>query len=210
MTTEPLGIASALKARRESFAERHPALARFFVGRGPNYANAKTHAITVDCSTGARRVVAREIKVDPAYAKMPNIAHILIAHAAPKFSGPIAMPEVIRSKDGRGHPRPRLVHAYAEQVTQFVSEIWGVSARILLSPAKHRRAAYARNAACLLFLERNGVSYPDIGRFFKRDHTTVMHGIAVARRERAENPDYARAYAALLERVEKASTRQAA
>jgi chromosomal replication initiation ATPase DnaA len=37
-----------------------------------------------------------------------------------------------------------------------------------------------------LFLEfrEEGMSLPEIGRFFKRDHTTVCHGIKVARERR--------------------------
>ena len=54
----------------------------------------------------------------------------------------------------------------------------------------HRRAAHVRQ---WVFLEahQKGVSLPIIGRFFNRDHTTVLHGVRAERARRDARPEIA-------------------
>lgn len=61
----------------------------------------------------------------------------------------------------------------------------GLTFEELMTPTSNR---YAKTCVLRqdLFLEfrEEGMSLPEIGRFFKRDHTTVCHGIKVARERR--------------------------
>ncbi len=178
---ERLGIVEALEGRRTTFADRHPALARFFQGKGPRYDKPNVHRITVDCRTGARTVeqIAKEIVTDPAYASMPTIGNIMklqaIAKAAP------AMPAFVMTKTPSGRPQRKLTPNFTSATIDIVCEVWSVKAVKLMSAERSRRIAYPRFAAFLLIRERSGVSLPQIARTFTRDHTSVMHGIRVAR-----------------------------
>ena len=55
-----------------------------------------------------------------------------------------------------------------------------VSVKEIMSPNQQRHVAHARFAAYVALRDR-GLSMPQIGRFFKRDHTTVLHGIRRAK-----------------------------
>lgn len=46
----------------------------------------------------------------------------------------------------------------------------------LTGPKRHQRQAHPRQEA-MFKMKRAGYSYSEIGRFFGRDHTTVMHGV---------------------------------
>jgi len=58
-----------------------------------------------------------------------------------------------------------------------VAKWHGVSVRLILSPDRHRCVVAARNAAYWLLWFKYGYSLPKIGRFFGRNHTTVLFGI---------------------------------
>mgnify|MGYP006921341560 FL=1 len=45
-------------------------------------------------------------------------------------------------------------------------------------------------------------SYPEIGRRFNRDHTSVMHGVAATDQRIARDPTFAAAMQALRQRYE--------
>ena len=55
-----------------------------------------------------------------------------------------------------------------------------VSVKAIMSPNQERRVAHARFAAYVALRDR-GLSLPQIGHFFKRDHTTVLHGLRRAK-----------------------------
>ena len=53
----------------------------------------------------------------------------------------------------------------------------------LLGPRKDAKAAHARQLAMLIMRETQpNMSLTDIGRYFRRDHTTIIHGIRAARK----------------------------
>lgn len=57
--------------------------------------------------------------------------------------------------------------------------------RAIMSPAKDRQVAWARQEAMAAIYATGRYSTLRIGRFFKRDHSTVVHAIhAVARRQK--------------------------
>lgn len=170
MIGERLGIASAAQERTRRFAERHPALARFFLGRGPDYA-----------------AQPKLIIADPAYRGMPKIADIMAAQGLPELPAVIEVPplKVEMKLDERGNKRVRLNQSYASAITQIVCQVWGVDHARLMSPERTRRVSFPRMAAWLLIRNRmraegKSISYPEIGKYFRRDHTTVMSGVEKA------------------------------
>lgn len=195
MANELLGIALEIGARRQSFAERHPALARFFLGRGPVYRDVKATRITVDCTRPEERTIEAAEPPKP-------------APPAPKPRKPVVIPPigVVNFKDERGRSRVGIRPSYASAVTEIVCAVWGVRFSRVMSAERTRRVAYPRNAAFLILRERTGASLTPIGKFFKRDHTTVMHGLQVARRLAAEDPEWKANYdhaCALIEEAAK-------
>lgn len=52
-----------------------------------------------------------------------------------------------------------------------------VSHQDLLSPRRFRNLVRARHEAWWLAYTQSEASYPAIGKFFNRDHTTIMFGI---------------------------------
>jgi hypothetical protein len=57
----------------------------------------------------------------------------------------------------------------------------------ILSKDQHQRVAFVRQVAMYLSRRVSGVSYPAIGAFFKRDHSTVIHAEnSIARRLECE------------------------
>lgn len=94
-----------------------------------------------------------------------------------------------------------------KMIAGAVAMAWGTTVGGLISPRRSRNVAYPRHAAFLLSRKYcSHMSLPMIGRAFgKRDHTTVMHGIANAERLIKESPSFAarfaRAEALILERA---------
>lgn len=71
-------------------------------------------------------------------------------------------------------------------ITAQVAGRAGLSIKALRSPRRTREIAHARQRAYLI-LHDAGYSFPQIGRYFNRDHTTVMFGVKREReRRRAE------------------------
>ncbi len=67
-------------------------------------------------------------------------------------------------------------------------------------PARHQVVAWPRMIAMYLVREHIGMSYPIIGYHFRRDHTTVMHGVRKVRKLCSEDRETRRIIAA-LERI---------
>ncbi len=71
-------------------------------------------------------------------------------------------------------PRSSSLH----QVIALVAEASGIPRRELLSSRRTKRTVEVRQAAMWLARQTSLHSYPAIGRVFRRDHTTVMHGVS--------------------------------
>lgn len=69
-------------------------------------------------------------------------------------------------------PPPRILR----RILSAVADASGVSEIHLLSRRRARGLARPRHIAIYLACERTAFSLPEIGRFFDRDHTSVMHG----------------------------------
>lgn len=63
-------------------------------------------------------------------------------------------------------------------IQSLVCERYGVSRNKLLGDSQSKKVYRARQIGFWLCREITHHSHPTIGRFFNRDHTTVMHGVA--------------------------------
>jgi len=75
----------------------------------------------------------------------------------------------IEAKPSRLMPYDRRI----EKVIKTTSEVTGVSVADLLSKRRHN--ADERHIAMYLSIKLLGCSYPEVGRAFGRDHTTVYY-----------------------------------
>ena len=66
-------------------------------------------------------------------------------------------------------------------IAAAVSEHFGFSVRDLRGPRKFRKLAYPRFLFCLLARELALKTFPEIGAYLSRDHTTVIYAERKAR-----------------------------
>ncbi|MBR0644014.1 helix-turn-helix domain-containing protein [Plastoroseomonas hellenica] len=95
------------------------------------------------------------------------------------------------------------------EMTAIVADVFEVPVSEIMSDRRHQPIALARQVAMEMAALRLGFSLPRIGRFFKRDHTTVLSArrrIAVLRRE---NPAFAARLDVLAVELEHAQSPQA-
>ncbi|MES2348972.1 MAG: helix-turn-helix domain-containing protein [Pseudomonadota bacterium] len=62
-------------------------------------------------------------------------------------------------------------------VLAIVSEHFGVSREVILSKDRHAQYVLPRHVAMYLLRTRYGYSFPRLGRYFHRDHTSVMYAV---------------------------------
>ena len=70
-----------------------------------------------------------------------------------------------------------------KRIVQAVCSAWGVTEIEIRSTRRNRKYARPRQAAYLLASERLPYSIARIGMLLDRDHSTVLHGIKVAKAE---------------------------
>ena len=63
------------------------------------------------------------------------------------------------------------------RIVQQVAERHRVSVQHVLGQSRERRHSRARAEAMFLIRQTGRFSYPQIGRFFSRDHTSVIHAV---------------------------------
>jgi chromosomal replication initiator protein len=70
------------------------------------------------------------------------------------------------------------------------SEACAIPLDVLLGPSRERWVVEARQGLMWVLRNRLGLSFPEIGRAMKRDHSTVVHGVKAEerRREQSETP----------------------
>ena len=84
----------------------------------------------------------------------------------------------VRPRKARKAPAPSPTDDVG-RIIDIVAGRYGVSRSDVLSPDRRQQAVLARQVAMRLIREATGKSYPEIGRIFDRDHTTVMHALEV-------------------------------
>jgi chromosomal replication initiation ATPase DnaA len=78
------------------------------------------------------------------------------------------MPGLMREKTFKTH-----------EAVLLVCERLGISHRELVSPSRSRKLAQARNICYALIREHSFTTLVETGQYFKRDHTTVIHGLTM-------------------------------
>jgi chromosomal replication initiator protein len=63
------------------------------------------------------------------------------------------------------------------RICEVVAEAYNVTAEDLVGPRRVKEFTLPRHIACYLVREMTGASFQAIGRHFRRDHTSIMHGI---------------------------------
>lgn len=77
------------------------------------------------------------------------------------------------------------------RIQRAVAADFNVPHDLFFSNSRVRPAARPRQVAMLLARELTHHSLPNIGRFFRRDHTTILHGIRAARKAIEEDKNLA-------------------
>lgn len=106
---------------------------------------------------------------------------------------------------GRGrwrHPQPEATAPRVLAIMQAACAVTGLSMEDMTSARRARRVAWPRQLAMLACVEHaRHASLPQIGRAFRRDHTTVMHAVAVMRARIAEDAKLRVEYEAIVAKV---------
>lgn len=105
-----------------------------------------------------------------------------------------AIADIIKEKPGL-HPTPELI-------LDAVSNFYCVSREKLLSDSRVSEVAIARQIAFYLMREMADMTTTQIGKFFGKDHTTVMHGIDKITKLMDVNRDVAGGVADLKKNIE--------
>ena len=89
----------------------------------------------------------------------------------------------------------RIATVTADQVERHVEVIRG--------KRRTNTIALPRQVAMYLARQKTGLSLSDIGNWFKRDHTTVLHACGKIDQQRESHPRVATAAREILERLER-------
>lgn len=98
----------------------------------------------------------------------------------------------------------------AADIVAAVAVVTGVQPHQLAAHRRNRSWSRARQLCWLVIYDHGLLSLPEIGRQFDRDHTTILHGVTVARRRVAEDSGEYDRIMRHLERPERAEQLAAA
>jgi chromosomal replication initiator protein len=84
--------------------------------------------------------------------------------------------------------QPSESHVTPDFILQHVSQFFGVSLDEIRGHSRGRLIAYPRQVAMYLTRIHTGLSYPEIGRIFGKDHTTIINAFQRIERLRDLNP----------------------
>lgn len=85
------------------------------------------------------------------------------------------------------------------KITETVSLQAEVTVAEIKGPYRDRRIIRARHLVWLLIRDRLNLSYPQIGRDFNRDHTSIISGIANAETMLCDDPAFRALYRACID-----------
>ena len=115
------------------------------------------------------------IKIVPPPAPSKRRAKAVIRYSTP--AGPFRPftlnEEYLRQEHGEGTPRVPALKIISEVAAEY-----GVTVDEIRGPRRHGDLVKPRHAAmCRVYLQRPDMTLPEIGRLFRKDHTTVLHAI---------------------------------
>lgn len=79
----------------------------------------------------------------------------------------------------------------AGAIQAAVSKVLGIPSDELIGWSRIPRVCFARQVTWYLQRSVLGLSYPELGRLYKRDHSTVLLGVRKAEKWITENPEKA-------------------
>ena len=76
-------------------------------------------------------------------------------------------------------------------IAHFVERQFSLPMGALCSHSRHQRTCFARHLAFYLCRRLSGKSFPSIGAFYRRNHTSIIHGCQVIARRMTAEPGFA-------------------
>jgi len=104
-------------------------------------------------------------------------------------------------------PRRRLRAAISE-IQETVADYYGLTVGDLVGPGRTRQLCAPRHLAMFLARERTVASLPELGRAFRRDHTSVVNAVRKLRTDLVHDPVAAVALEFLRCRLDERELRQ--
>ena len=104
-------------------------------------------------------------------------------------------------------PRRRL-QASIREIQETVASYYGLTVGELTSPGRTRQLCAPRHLAMFLARERTAASLPELGRAFRRDHTSVLHAVRKLRADLANDPSAVLALEFLRRRLDEQQSRE--
>lgn len=98
---------------------------------------------------------------------------------------------------------PRL---FVSHIQATVAAYYGIPVRHMTSDRRDWEVSHPRQVAMYLCAELTPKSYPDLGRLFHRDHTTIIWAEKSVQRRMNADPEFAEDVRALRERLSPEST----
>lgn len=83
-------------------------------------------------------------------------------------------------------------HEECRRILKAVAKVYRVNPRSLIGHSRILHLAMARQIAFYLARERTTLSFPELGRFFNHDHTTVLHGYKRIKERMGQQPAFAK------------------
>jgi len=90
-----------------------------------------------------------------------------------------------------------------ERIAQVTADHFNVSLDLIRGKRRTNTIALPRQVAMYLARQKTGLSLSDIGNWFKRDHTTVLHACGKIDQQRESHPRVSTAVREILERLER-------
>jgi chromosomal replication initiator protein len=99
---------------------------------------------------------------------------------------------------GCGRPvRERVRTASIERVIKIVSHFCGVAQPDLIGSDRTQHVAMVRQVAMYLARRHSSLSYPELGAVFRRDHSSIIHGVKAIEQRVQAQPAFAKFLAQL-------------
>ena len=86
-------------------------------------------------------------------------------------------------------------------IQKEVEKKYDISHEEMIGPKRERKINNPRQIAMYLSREMTNASFPEIGRKFKRDHTTIMHGVDNIERQMKQNPVFYNEIQSMMENI---------
>ena len=77
------------------------------------------------------------------------------------------------------------------RIALIVCDYLEIEHKQLISPKRYRNLVLARNMICAIVKHTSKMTYSEIGRYFHRDHSSIIHGVEMHNRDVVHDDNYA-------------------